>query len=48
MLYLLTLNKAVVKVYHYEPSAFPNPDKTLTVLVHYDTIDFSPVTSKHI
>jgi hypothetical protein len=48
MLYLLALNKAIIKVYHYEPSDFPNPDKTLTVLVEYDSIDFSSVTSKHI
>lgn len=48
MLYLLAMNKALIKVYHYEPSDFPNPDKTLTIFVEYDNIEFPSVTSNHI
>lgn len=47
MLYLLAMNRATIKVYHFEPSDFPNPDKSLTIFVEYDSIDFSSVTSKH-
>lgn len=47
MLYLLTMNKAIIKVFHYSPSEFPNSDKSLTIFVEYDTLEFSSVTSKH-
>jgi hypothetical protein len=40
MLYLLAMNKPLIKVYHFEPSDFPNPDKSLTIFAEYDTIEF--------
>jgi len=38
MLYLQALNKPLIKIYHYEPSQFPNLDKSLTIFVEYDSI----------
>lgn len=47
MIYLLAMNKPLIKVYHFEPSDFPNADKTLTIFVEYDTLEFPDITVKH-
>ena len=47
MLYLLAATQPIIKIYHFKPSEFPNPDKSLTILQPYDTLDFSSVTNKH-
>jgi hypothetical protein len=47
MLYLLGTTQPLIKVYHFAPSQFPKPDKSLTVFVEYDLIDFSAVTNRH-
>lgn len=47
MVYLLSTNQPIIKILHYQPGEFPNPDKSLRILVEYDYIDYSVVTNKH-
>lgn len=47
MIYLLAMNQPLIKIYHFEPSDFPNSDKTLTIFVEYDSLEFPEITTNH-
>lgn len=47
MLYLLAMNAATIRVFHFEPAQFPDSDKSFHVFSAYDSLNIEEVTNKH-